>query len=65
MYIAKGENATLILALDSKDALNNVFKYKYPSMQSIYAIYEIYVYICVCVISLNKSYVFTHIYFMI
>lgn len=65
MYIAKGENATLILALDSKDALNNVFKNKYPSMQSIRAIYEIYVYIYVCVIFMNKSYVFTHIYFMI
>lgn len=49
MYTAKGENTTLILALDSKDVLNNVFEYKYPSMQSIRAIYEIYVYTYMCV----------------
>lgn len=62
MHTAKGEKTTLILALGLKDALNNAFEYKYSSMQSIHGIYEIYVYIHV--ISMYKSYIFTHMYFM-
>lgn len=44
MHTAKAENTTLILALDLKDALNNVFEYKYLCNLSM--VYIKYMHIC-------------------